>query len=83
MNPAMGTISGVNQLDQLIFATMEGRLPPHQALFSYFPADRAMPSGEINIQIGGPDTAAQLSSHNAQPQTKYHRLKPTIVNNFS
>ena len=50
INPATGTISGVNQLDQLIFATMEGRLPPHQALFSYFPADRAMPTGEINIQ---------------------------------
>ena len=61
---------------------MEGRLPPHQALFSYFPADRAMPAGEINIQIGGPDAAAQLGSHNAQPQTKYHRLKPNIVNNY-
>jgi hypothetical protein len=82
INPEIGTISGVNQIDQLIFAAMEARLPPHQTLFSYFPADRAMPAGEINIQIGGPDTAAQLGTHNAQPQTKYHRLKPTIINNF-
>jgi len=61
---------------------MEARLPAHQALFSYFPADRAMPAGEVNIQIGGPDTGAQLMAHNAQPQTKYHRLKSTILNNF-
>jgi hypothetical protein len=41
-----------------------------------------MPAGETNIQIGGPDTAAQLETHNSQPQSKYARLKPTIVNNF-
>ena len=82
IDPATGTISGANQLDQMVFATMEGRLPANQALFSYFPADRAMPAGEINIQIGGPDTAAQLEAHNSQPQAKFARLKPTIVNNF-
>ena len=82
IDPATSTINGANQLDQLIFSTMEGRLPANQALFSYFPADRAMPAGETVIQIGGPDTAALLETHNSQPQTKYARLKPTIVNNF-
>jgi predicted ATPase len=41
-----------------------------------------MPTGEVNIQIGGSDTAAQLETYNSQPQTKYHRLKPTIANSF-
>ena len=76
------TIRGSRQLDQLIFATIEAQIPAHQAIFSYFPADRALPAGEVNIQIGGPDIAAQLETHNSQPQTKFHRLKPTIVNNF-
>ena len=82
IDPATGTINGANQLDQLVFATFEGGLPASQALFSYFPADRAVPSGEVVIQIGGPDTAVQLEAHNSQPQAKYARLKPTIVNNF-
>jgi predicted ATPase len=79
---ANGTIFGKNQLDQIIFSTFENNIPIHESLFSYFPADRAMPAGEVHIQIGGPDTAAQLETHNSQPQTKYHRLKPTIVNSF-
>jgi predicted ATPase len=82
IDSALNTINGSNQIDQLIFQTMEARLAPNQAIFSYFPADRAIPTGEINIQIGGPDSAAQLESHNSQPQTKFQRLKPTIVNNY-
>jgi AAA ATPase domain len=39
---ASGTIYGKNQLDQIIFSTLENNLPIHQSLFSYFPADRAM-----------------------------------------
>jgi predicted ATPase len=77
-----GTMYGAKQLDQIIFSTFESNLPFHQSLFSYFPADRAMPTGEVNIQIGGPDAAAQIETHNSLPQTKYHRLKPTIVNSF-
>jgi AAA15 family ATPase/GTPase len=79
---ANGTIFGKNQLHQIIFSTLENNIPIHQSLFSYFPADRAMPAGEVNIQIGGADTIAQLETHNSQPQTKYHRLKPTIVHSF-
>ena len=82
IDPITGTMRGSRQLDQLIFATIEAQIPPHQAIFSYFPADRALPAGEVNIQIGGPDIAAQLETHNSQPQTKFHRLKPTIVDNF-
>jgi hypothetical protein len=74
-DPASQNFSGTEPLSQLFFSALEGRLPPHQALFSYFPADRAMPTSEINIQLGGPDVNAQLMSHNSQPQTKYHRLK--------
>lgn len=82
IDPLKGTISGADQLSQLIFSTLENRLPPNKALFSYFPADRALPTGEVQIQLGGPDAAAQLISHNSQPQTKYHRLKPTIINSY-
>jgi predicted ATPase len=81
IDPTAQTVRGANHLDQLIFASMESRLPPQKTLFSYFPADRALPVGETVIQVGGPDIMAQLQSHNAQAQTKYQRLKPTIINN--
>ena len=82
VDPAARTMRGANQFDQFIFSTLETRLPPSQALFSYFPADRAMPFGDVNnIVVGGADANAQLHSHNAQPQGKYVRLKSTIVNN--
>lgn len=48
-------------------------------LFSYFPADRAMPPGEANIQVGANDAQAQRASHLGQPATKYNRLKNFIV----
>jgi predicted ATPase len=81
-DPQSQNFSGLEPLSQLVIAGLEGRLPPHQTLFSYFPADRAMPAGEVAIQLGGPDVAAQLTSHNSQPQTKFQRLKTTIVNNY-
>jgi predicted ATPase len=82
IDPLAGIIKGANQIDQLVFSAFEEQLPPHQSLFSYFPADRAMPSGEVAIQVGGADIVQQLQSHNAQPQLKYNRLKPTIINNL-
>ena len=82
IDPSASTIRGLKMLDQTIFLVLESILPVHQALFSYFPADRALPPGDVSIQIGGPDIAAQLESHNSQPQTKFHRLKPTIINSF-
>ena len=80
IDPATQQMRGTNHLDQLVFSALEARLSPFQALFSYFPADRALPVGEVPIQVGGPDVTAQLQSHNAQPQSKYNRLKATIVN---
>ena len=80
IDPIAGTVSGTHQFDQLVFSALESKLPPSQTLFSYFPADRAMPPGETPIQIGGQDAAMQLQSHNSQPQMKYSRLKSTIVN---
>jgi predicted ATPase len=82
VDPITQTIRGGYQLEQLIFASLEARLPPNQALFSYFPADRALPLGDINnIIVGGADVNLQLHSHNAQPQSKYARLKSTIISN--
>jgi predicted ATPase/acetolactate synthase small subunit len=82
IDPTAGTIRGANQFDQIVLAGLEGKLPPNQTLFSYFPADRALPPGEIPIQVGGQDAALQLQSHNSQPQLKYARLKSTIINSM-
>jgi predicted ATPase len=81
-DPRSQNFSGLDTLSQLAIAALEGRLSPHQTLFSYFPADRAMPASEVAIQVGAPDVAAQLMSYSSQPQTKFHRLKSTIVNSF-
>lgn len=80
-DPQSQNFSGIDPLAQLSISALEGRLPPHKTLFSYFPADRAMPIGEVAIQLGGSDVPAQLMSHNSQPQTKFQRLKTTIINN--
>ena len=67
-----------NNLNNIIFSVLEQRLPPTQSLFSYFPADRAMPSGEQPVQLGLADAIQQLESYNSQPQLKFTRLKNTI-----
>jgi predicted ATPase len=69
-NPFAGAFIGF--LDQ--------RLPPNISIFSYFPADRALPIGESPVQIGAADTQQQLEAHNSQPQLKYTRLKNMIFN---
>jgi energy-coupling factor transporter ATP-binding protein EcfA2 len=65
-----------------ILQFLEARLPPHLTLFSYFPADRALPTGEVVVQLGAHDVQQQIESHNSQPQLKYQRLKSTIFNNI-
>jgi hypothetical protein len=67
---------------QLILQALESSCPPSSALVTYFPADRALPSGEVNIQLGSADMQQQVFSHLAQPATKYNRLKQIIVNSF-
>ncbi|MGO9287638.1 MAG: ATP-dependent nuclease [Polyangia bacterium] len=75
-------IRGTRPLDQEIVAFLDLQYLPQSSIFNYFPADRAMPQGEVNIQIGGADAAAQLQTHLAQPATKYTRLKQYIVNQY-
>ena len=75
--------TGVSSGDQegaAFFAFLDRRLSPYESLFSYFPADRAIPSQEPAIQIGPADAQQQMESHNSQPQLKYQRLKNTIFN---
>ncbi len=82
LNPKTGNIQGANQLNQTMIILLERRNPPHKALFSYFPADRAFPTGETNVQIGSAEANNQIQSHLGQASTKYQRLKQTIVNNL-
>jgi predicted ATPase len=75
-------ISGEFPVQQLFFAALEQGLDPAQTLFSYFPADRAMPTGEQPLQLGMADTNIQLESYNSQPQLKYNRLKNMIFSSI-
>jgi AAA15 family ATPase/GTPase len=79
---ASNSIAGENLIAQTFFAGLEQSLRPDRALFSYFPADRAMPSGEQPVQLGLADTNTQLESYNSQPQIKYGRLKHTIFSSI-
>jgi predicted ATPase len=77
-----GQIGGADPFNHTLIMILERRYPPHQALFSYFPADRAFPTGEVNIQIGSGEASNQIQSHIGQAPNKYQRLKQTIVNNL-
>ena len=44
IDPRNGSIRGDNQVNQTMIILLERRFPPHKALFSYFPADRAFPT---------------------------------------
>jgi len=87
--PIVLTIDGTNNkigggdvFNQSLVSMLERRHPPHLALLSYFPADRALPTGEVNIQIGSNEANAQIQSHIGLAASKYQRLKQTIVNNM-
>lgn len=73
-------VTSKDTLAQLAIQTLEGICAPQTALLSYFPADRALPSGEVGIQLGSADMQQQVFSHMAQPALKYNRLKQIIVN---
>ena len=77
MDPNRG-ISGKHYFSQVLFSVFESRLSPYRTRFSYFPADRALPHGEIPIQLGAVDAQQQLESHNSTPAQKYQRLKNSI-----
>jgi hypothetical protein len=79
MDGNTGQILASDALSGTLIGFLDQRLPPSTSIFSYFPADRALPMGEVNLQLGGPDAQQQLESHNSQPQTKYVRLKNLII----
>lgn len=81
-NALTGAMSITDPLAAPLISFLDQRLPPSRSIFSYFPADRALPMGEVNLQVGGPDAQQQLEMHNSQPQIKYHRLKNLIVNSM-
>jgi predicted ATPase len=76
--PNMPPRSEGNPIEAQFVTYMERCLPPHKTIFTYFPADRALPAGEQPVQLGGPDAAQQLESYNSQPQLKFSRLKNAI-----
>jgi predicted ATPase len=78
IDPASGRLSSADTLGGAFFAFLDGQNSPNRTLFSYFPADRALPSGEQPVQLGGADAVQQIESHVSQPQLKYSRLKNTI-----
>jgi energy-coupling factor transporter ATP-binding protein EcfA2 len=78
--PFSGDLRILDPLASVVLTHLDQRLPPSLSIFSYFPADRALPVGEVNLQLGGPDAQQQLEMHNSQPQLKYHRLKNLIIN---
>ncbi|MBU2856159.1 AAA family ATPase [Acidithiobacillus ferrooxidans] len=78
ITPGVGPASTGNQIGPTLLSALEARNAPSQTIFSYFPADRALPSGEQPVQLGSADSNQQLEAHNSQPQLKYSRLKNTI-----
>lgn len=80
MDCQTGRITSSEPLAGPLIGFLEQSLPPHLTIFSYFPADRALPTGEVQMQIGAGDINQQLESHLSQPQLKYQRLKQTIIN---
>jgi len=75
-----GQILPIDPLLGSAIAYLDGRLPPHTSIFSYFPSDRALPVGEVGVQLGSADIAQQIETHNSQPHLKYTRLKTMIFN---
>lgn len=78
VSEAAGPSASSDPIEMHLVAFIERQLPPYKTIFTYFPADRALPSGEQPVQLGGPDASQQLESYNSQPQIKFNRLKNTI-----
>ena len=69
-----------DSISPALVAFLDRRLAPYQTIFSYFPADRAIPTQDQPVMIGPGDAGNQIETHNSQPQLKYARLKNTIFN---
>jgi predicted ATPase len=79
-DPISGRFRSNDMIGGTLFGFLDARNVPSQTYFSYFPADRALPPGELPVQLGGADAGNQIESHVSQPQLKYARLKNTIFN---
>lgn len=79
IDPA-GRFDGGDPVDAAVFSFLDLTLPPNRTIFSYFPADRALPFGEVPVQLGLADAQQQIESYVSQPQLKFQRLKNTIFN---
>lgn len=79
-DPTSGQIVPNDPMAGIAVAFLDSRLPPLTSVFSYFPADRSLPIGEVPVQVGGADIAQQIESHNSQPQLKFARLKTMLFN---
>jgi predicted ATPase len=73
-----GRFGGADSISAAMFSFLDITLPPSMTIFSYFPADRALPFGEPPVQLGIADASQQIESYASQPQLKYQRLKSTI-----
>jgi predicted ATPase len=78
-----GSVAGEHPTQHLFYTALEQGLDPARTMFSYFPADRALPIGETQpVMIGLQDSLQQLESYNSQPELKSNRLKQTIYNSI-
>ena len=80
IDPKSGQVLSPDVEGAAMIGFLDRRLPPNKTVFSYFPADRAIPAQEQPVQIGPGDAMSQLESYNPQPQLKFSRLKNTIFN---
>ncbi|MDO3695904.1 AAA family ATPase [Wenyingzhuangia sp. chi5] len=75
-----GQILGENGIDQETISYVMQIENYSMTKFSFFPADRTMPLGDTNIQLGQNDVNQQIQSYSANPQIKFQRLKTTLLN---
>ena len=80
IDPVTGQMSTEDRHGAAFIGFLDRHLPPGLTAFSYFPADRAIPTQDPPLQMGLADAGQQLESHNSQPQLKFQRLKNTIFN---
>lgn len=73
-----GRVTEADPFSAAAISFLEEQLRPNITKLSYFPADRALPFGEQQVQLGAADATQQLEAHLSQPQLKYSRLKNTI-----
>lgn len=78
IDPEAARIVGNYDVEQAFVQFLEQTQPPYKTLFSYFPADRALPAVEPPFALGQGDVNAQLETYNSQPQTKYNRLRNAV-----